>query len=43
METTLSYRFERRSDNFFDWMLNTIKSEKYHLADSQIVVFNEAV
>ena len=37
METTLPYTFKRRSSNFFDWLSNTIKSEKYHLAESQIV------
>lgn len=42
METTLSYRFERRSDNFFDWMLNTIKSEKYHQTESQIITLKKA-
>jgi hypothetical protein len=39
MESTLPYRFKRQSDNFFDWLLNTVKSEKYHEADSQIVMF----
>jgi len=42
METALPYRFERRSDNFFDWMLNHIKSEKYHEAESIIVPYNRA-
>lgn len=42
METTLPYHFKRQSDNFFDWLLNTIKSEKYHEADSQIVNYSEA-
>lgn len=37
MESKLSYRFKRRSTNYFDWLLNTIKSEKYHEAESQIV------
>ncbi len=37
METTLNYRFHRRSKNYFDWLLNTIKSEKYHQAECQIV------
>ncbi|MEO5789267.1 MAG: hypothetical protein ACOH2D_10140 [Gelidibacter sp.] len=36
METTLRYNFTRRSQNYFDWLLYTIKSEKYHLAESQI-------
>lgn len=41
METTLPYNFTRRSQNYFDWLLNTIKSEKYHLAESQIVGWND--
>ena len=38
METTLNYRFQRKSKNYFEWLLYTIKSEKYHEAESQIVV-----
>ncbi|MEO9076424.1 MAG: hypothetical protein ABI263_03905 [Gelidibacter sp.] len=41
METTLRYKFKRRSQNYFDWLLYTIKSEKYHLAESQIVEWSE--
>lgn len=41
METTLPYHFKRQSDNFFDWLSNTIKSEKYHEAESQIVMFQQ--
>lgn len=37
MESTLNYRFKRQSENYFDWLLNTIKSEKYHQAEGQIV------
>jgi len=37
MEATLNYRFQRRSKNYFDWLLYTIKSEKYFEAQSQIV------
>ncbi|WP_281170377.1 hypothetical protein [Gelidibacter mesophilus] len=40
METTLHYNFTRRSENYFDWLINTIKSEKYHLAESQIEGWN---
>ena len=36
METTLRYKFTRRSKNYFDWLIYTIKSEKYYLAESQI-------
>lgn len=36
METTLPYNFQRKSENYFDWLLNTIKSENYFQADSQI-------
>lgn len=42
METTLPYHFTRRSTNYFDWLLNTIKSEKYHEAESQIVNYEKA-
>ncbi len=41
METTLRYNFKRRSKNYFDWLIYTIKSEKYHLAESQIVDWND--
>ncbi|WP_157503205.1 hypothetical protein [Mangrovimonas xylaniphaga] len=37
MEQALPYRFKRRSKNHFDWLLNVIKSEKYHEAESIIV------
>ncbi|MEZ4792800.1 MAG: hypothetical protein R2783_04865 [Gelidibacter sp.] len=37
METTLPYHFKRRSNDYFDWLLNIIKSEKYHEVESQIV------
>lgn len=37
METTLRYTFKRRSTNFFEWLSTTIKSEKYHMAESLIV------
>lgn len=37
METTLNYRFQRQSKNYFEWLLFTIKSEKYHQAESQVV------
>lgn len=36
METNLSYNFTRRSKSYFDWLLYTIKSEKYFMAESQI-------
>ena len=28
--TKLNYRFERRSKNFLDWLVNIIESEKFH-------------
>lgn len=43
METTLRYNFTRRSQNYFDWLINTIKSEKYYMVESQIVDWNELV
>ena len=42
METTLNYPFKRRSENHLDWLLNIIKSEKYHEADSYILPLNKA-
>ena len=42
METTLNYRFQRQSKNYFEWLLYTIKSEKYHEAESQIVSLQNA-
>lgn len=39
MESTLNYRFKRRSNNYFEWLLYTVKSEKYHEAESQIVSY----
>gem|GEM_PF-2272944 len=41
METTLNYRFKRQSKNYFEWLLYTIKSEKYHEAESQIVMIGQ--
>ncbi|SDB67444.1 hypothetical protein SAMN03097699_3387 [Flavobacteriaceae bacterium MAR_2010_188] len=41
METTLNYRFERKSQNFFEWLCYTIKSERYFEAESQIVGYTE--
>ncbi len=42
METTLPYHFKRQSKNYFEWLLYTIKSEKYHEADSQIVTHDKS-
>ncbi|WP_274475779.1 hypothetical protein [Mangrovimonas aestuarii] len=36
MENVLNYRFRRRSKNYYDWMLNIIKSEKYHQTEAMI-------
>ncbi|HUH29616.1 hypothetical protein [Gelidibacter sp.] len=36
METTLRYKFTRQSKNYFEWLIYTIKSDKYYLAESQI-------
>ena len=41
METTLHYKFKRQSKNYFDWLIHTIKSEKYYLAEGQIVDWND--
>lgn len=42
MESTLNYSFQRQSKNYFEWLLYTIKSEKYHQAESQIVTLQKA-
>lgn len=34
METTLPYNFTRRSKSYMDWLLYTIKSEKYLLQEN---------
>lgn len=41
MENSLRYKFTRRSKNYFEWLIYTIKSEKYYLAESQIKTPNE--
>ncbi|MBD0832094.1 hypothetical protein [Aestuariibaculum sediminum] len=42
MEATLKYKFNRKSKNHIDWLLNVIKSEKYYLTDSYIVRLDKA-
>ena len=42
MEATLNYSFNRKSENHFDWLLNTIKSVKYYEEDSYIVPLKDA-
>lgn len=37
MESTLNYKFKRQSKNHLEWLLNTIKSERYFQAESYIV------
>ncbi|WP_157809602.1 hypothetical protein [Ulvibacter sp. MAR_2010_11] len=37
MEKALNYPFQRRSANYFEWLYEVIKSEKYFQADSVIV------
>lgn len=37
MENTLRNNVTRQSKNYFDWLIYTIKSEKYYLAESQII------
>ena len=41
MENSLRYKFTRRSNNYFEWLIYTIKSEKYYLAESQIISSND--
>jgi hypothetical protein len=42
METTLKYKFKRQSKNYLDWLVNTVKSEKYYLTEGDIIDFKEA-
>lgn len=40
MKTTLNYSFKRQSENHLDWLINTIKSERYYEIEATIVNFN---
>lgn len=42
METTLKYKFKRQSENYLDWLVNTVKSEKYYLAEGCIIKLKTA-
>lgn len=37
METTLKYKFKRRSKNHLDWLINIVKSERYYQLEASIV------
>jgi len=37
MEANLNYKFNRKSENFLDWLMNIIKSEKYYQAEGEIL------
>jgi hypothetical protein len=37
MKTKLKYKFKRKSKNYLDWLVNTIKSEKYYLTEGYIM------
>ncbi|WP_194768488.1 hypothetical protein [Tamlana sp. I1] len=37
MKSTLKYKFKRRSKNYLDWLVYTVKSEKYYLAEGCIM------
>lgn len=37
MERALNYPFQRKSENFLEWLHDTVKSEKYFEVDSMIV------
>jgi len=39
MERALKYKFQRRSNSYFEWLYEVIKSEKYIEADS-VVIFD---
>ncbi len=36
MESTLTYPFERKSENYLDWLMNTIRSQNYYMAEVNI-------
>ncbi|MCX7548247.1 hypothetical protein OS188_09805 [Xanthomarina sp. F1114] len=42
MEATLNYSFRRKSENHLDWLVNIIKSEKYHQAEGYIIPLKSA-
>ncbi len=37
MEKALNYSFKRRSANYYEWLYEFIKSEKYFQVDSMIL------
>ncbi|MBU2951572.1 hypothetical protein KO493_12770 [Tamlana agarivorans] len=37
MESNLKYKFKRRSKSYLDWLVYTVKSEKYYLAEGCIM------
>lgn len=43
MGATLHYQFERRSKNYLDWLINTIKSERYSECEAIIVTESSSV
>lgn len=42
MEKTLKYPFKRQSKNYLDWLVNTVKSEKYYLTEGYVINIKEA-
>ena len=38
MEKSLNYQFDRRSENYFDWLYYVIRSENFYKADAVIVM-----
>lgn len=37
MEYTTNYRFERKSKNFLDWLVNVIESQRLREVDGVII------
>ena len=38
MEKSLNYKFNRRSENYFDWLYYVVNSQKFYEADAVIVM-----
>jgi len=38
MEKSLNYQFNRRSENYLDWLYYVINSEKFYEADAVIIM-----
>ncbi|WP_168796602.1 hypothetical protein [Cognatitamlana onchidii] len=41
MKATLKYKFKRQSNNFLEWLVYTVKSEKYYLSEGSAINFKQ--